>query len=59
MKKTVTLLLITGVVLVTFSTLSHAASLEAEIDQFYDGLGAIVERNMDNPDQCLREVDEY
>ena len=29
------------------------------IDEFYDGLADVIEYNMDDPDQCVIEVDEY
>ena len=29
------------------------------IDQFYNGLASIIERNMESPDNCVREVEKY
>jgi len=29
------------------------------VDQFYNGLASIIERNMDAPDNCVREVEKY
>ncbi|MEA3305597.1 MAG: hypothetical protein U9R52_02165 [Candidatus Omnitrophota bacterium] len=41
-----------------------ACVLQAEdvnkiMDKFYDGMAGIIERNMDNPDRCVSEVDDY
>jgi len=29
------------------------------VDDFYFGLGAVIESNMDNPGECLRKVENY
>ena len=33
--------------------------IEVEIDRFYGGLAGIIERNMDVPDRCVQEVEQY
>jgi hypothetical protein len=37
----------------------YAQSLDAMTNIFYQGLIPIIERNMNNPSQCLSEVDQY
>lgn len=39
--------------------LSQAEDLSAVTDEFYSGLAAIIEANMDSPDNCVSEVDNY
>lgn len=46
-------------VLFSFGLFTFAQDLVSLTDKFYDGLSAIIERNMDNPINCLREVDSY
>jgi hypothetical protein len=41
------------------TSISQAEDIDAIMDSFYNGLADIIERNMDNPDRCLEEVDYY
>ena len=41
------------------ASISLAQDLNQVVDQFYAGLADIIERNMDNPDQCVREVEDF
>lgn len=47
------------VLLCAFSCVSYTEDLNVVMDQFYNGLAAIIERNMENPDNCVREVEKY
>ena len=38
---------------------SQAADLRVLYDKFYLGMADVIERNMGDPQQCLREVDKY
>ena len=40
-------------------SVSQAADLRVLYDKFYTGIADVIERNMDDPQQCLREVDKY
>lgn len=40
-------------------SVASADQLKIMMDGFYDGLGKIIERNMDNPDLCVAEVEDY
>ena len=42
-----------------FCSVSYAADLAALQDKFYGGLGAVIENNMDDSEQCLKAVDQY
>lgn len=45
-----------------FNSISQAEDPEeisVMMDEFYDDLADIIERNMDAPDRCVREVDDY
>ncbi len=39
--------------------ISHAEDINSIMDNFYNGLADIIERNMDSPEQCILEVDIY
>jgi len=43
----------------TQAGVSQAQDVGAMMDEFYDGLADIIERNMSNPDRCVEEVDDY
>jgi ribosome-binding ATPase YchF (GTP1/OBG family) len=44
---------------IIFQTISQAKDLRALSDEFYSGLAGIIERNMNNPEQCVAEVQDY
>jgi uncharacterized membrane-anchored protein YhcB (DUF1043 family) len=60
MKKTAKFfILFTFGVLLFFNTVALADNLEEMTDKFYDGLATVIEKNSDNPDMCIKEVNAY
>jgi hypothetical protein len=45
--------------LALFCCVAPAADLSALLEDFYGGLADIIENNMDEPQNCVREVDAY
>ena len=39
--------------------LSRAEDIKTVVDEFYGGLAAVIESNMESPGRCLREVSSY
>ena len=46
-------------VFLAFQALSQAVDIKALTDGFYGDLAEIIERNMNNPEQCVAEVQNY
>ncbi len=42
-----------------FASTAPAENLAALTDKFYGGISDIMEKNMNNPDKCVREIDKY
>ena len=59
MKKALKVLVLAFPVILMLNCLCFAEDLTKKMDKFYAGLADIIERNMDNPEQCVREVDNY
>ena len=61
MKKIVKPFLLTFLLILLLDNLvySQVQDLTKITDNFYAGLADIIEVNMDNPDKCLREVEDY
>ncbi len=61
MKKIVKSFLLTFLIILLLDNLvySQVQDLAKITDNFYAGLADIIEANMDNPDKCLREVEDY
>ena len=57
--KLVKCLITAGIGVLLAINLSCADNLEKDMDKFYGGLADIVEKNMDNPDYCVKAVDDY
>lgn len=59
MEKVVKVLIFAFLTMVALSSTLKAEDMNAVMDKFYNGLAETIERNMDNPDNCVREVDSY
>ena len=59
MKKTLKILMLAFPVILMLNCICFAEDLTKTMDKFYAGVADIIERNMDNPKQCVREVDNY
>ena len=59
MKKITKLLAFIFGVLFFLNTVSLADNFEEMTDKFYDGLAAVIEKNSNNPDICVKEVYAY
>lgn len=49
--------LLTAILMI--GSVSHAEDADALKNRFYGGLGAIIERYIDEPQRCVNEVDRY
>jgi len=59
MKKVYKIFILLFLMVFILSAVSFAEDLKVLTDKFYAGVADIVERNMNNPDRCLREVYKY
>lgn len=59
MKKICNIFVLTFLIIFALSCVSRAEDVDTIMDKFYDGLADIIERNMDSPDQCVREINDY
>lgn len=59
MKKICNIFVLTFLIIFALNCASRAEDIDTIMDKFYDGLADIIERNMDSPDQCVREVNDY
>lgn len=59
MKKICNIFVLTFLIIFALSCASGAEDIDTIMDKFYDGLADIIERNMDSPDQCVREINDY
>ena len=59
MEKAVKVLIFAFLAMVTLSPTLKAEDMNTITDKFYNGLAEVIERNMDSPDNCVREVDNY
>ncbi len=59
MKKICNIFVLAFLIIFALNCASRAENIDAIMDKFYDGLADIIERNMDSPDQCVREINDY
>ena len=59
MKKICNIFVLTFLIIFALSCASRAEDIDTIMDKFYDGLADIIERNMDSPDRCVREINDY
>lgn len=59
MKKIAKFLIFAFAALFFINSASLADTFEAMTDKFYDGLAAVIEKNSDDPDMCVKEVNAY
>ena len=59
MKKMFSAFMLALLVLSLLGSIGLAEDLSKLTDRFHGGLADIIERNMDEPQRCVREVDEY
>ncbi|MBL7157851.1 MAG: hypothetical protein ISS92_06835 [Candidatus Omnitrophica bacterium] len=59
MKAIFNFLALTCLAVFALSNACGAEDMTVITDKFYGGIADIIERDMDNPDRCLREVENY
>jgi len=59
MKKILSVFVVGFLMIFLPSGVSQAEDLEKISDRFYAGLADIIERNMDDPQTCVKEVEDY
>ncbi len=59
MKKVLNVFMSVFLIVSIQTLISQAEDMSAVMDKFHNGLAVIIERNMNNPDRCVIEVDNY
>ncbi|MGR3310395.1 MAG: hypothetical protein ACUZ77_06425 [Candidatus Brocadiales bacterium] len=59
MKKILKIFIFLYLIISILSCVSQAENINEIMDKFYSDLADIIERNMDNPDRCASETDNY
>ena len=59
MKKIASLFICAFLMILTQNCISQAEDVSVIMDKFHNGLADIIEGNMNSPDRCVAEVDDY